>query len=130
MATFSIRLVERLRASGINNLAVYAESFPSPKATTPNIVAVISAGELPLGNNRKPWSDTKRFLVSGSASGAMDKAQAILNYFIPAGTDPKTGFVQNEYACYRVLLEKRPTLFSNVGNIFFVEFILKFLIAD
>lgn len=130
MASFTIRLVERIRGAGISDISVYAESFPAPKALTPNIVAVLSSGELLVSQGRKPWFETKRILVAGSTSGAMAKAQALLSFFIPDGRDPKTGFIQNEYACYTVLLEARPHLLSNVGNVFIVEFQLKFMISD
>ncbi|MFH0814309.1 MAG: hypothetical protein V2A69_15950 [Pseudomonadota bacterium] len=129
MASFTVRLVERLRASGISDITVYAESFPAPKAKPPHIVGIISSGETTAGNNRYPIWESKRFMVTGSSSLAMTKAQAVLDYFMPAGQDPSLSFVQNEYACYTVRLEKKPTFVSNTGNIFIVEFILRFLIA-
>jgi hypothetical protein len=130
MATFTIRLVERLRTK-FTTIPVFAEAFPAPKTTGEQKICVISSGESPSRNEQRTTNyHSKRIVVSGTAKTAMDKAEEVWRYFVPVGDDPETGFVASEYKVLTIATEKRPSLIANVGNSFIAEFQLRFFVAE
>lgn len=128
MATFTESLVAYLRTLGIANVEFYAESSPAPKELLPHIVVISSQSENGGDLNRIQRTETKRFLVSGEAAACIAKAQEILNKLVPE-TDEVAGFFAEDYAVYTTFFEKRPSLAASSGNIFFADFIVRFLIA-
>ena len=130
MASFTIRLVERLRLK-FAALSIYAESFPAPKDTGVQIVAVISSGDTPSTQNQRTLNyQSKRIVVTGTAKTAIEKATEIWRYLVPEGEDPETGFQASEYAILNVQTEQRPVLLVNTGKSFIAEFRLRFFVAE
>lgn len=133
--SFSEALKARLIASPIEDIEVYAEAYPAPKVTTTNIVCVISSGLTEDTTNRSRETYRKRILVTGSATGCMEKAKEIYYFFIPRNAvSPSwaidTSFLANIYAVYKVFGEQREVLLRNSRNIFVAEIILRFMTAS
>jgi hypothetical protein len=133
MASFAENLRTYLINAGFGS-NIYAESFPAPTSITPQIVGIISAGEIINSGNPELISFTKRIIVTGSSTTAFQKAEEILEYLWPRTQKPtwlqETGFILPNYNVKKVFCEKMPSLVKNVGNIFYADFVVRFLTAQ
>lgn len=128
---FERRLAEKINTDApVSGLTAYAGSFPAPKATSPQVVGVISAGGAGSSHGRTQFELNCRFVVSGSALSSMSSAWNLYRYFFPPEHNGSKSFNANEYYVYAVLSEQgEPQPTGNNGNIFFASFVLKFLVA-
>ena len=120
--------------SGIAGIESYLESMPAPKATTPNYVALVPSIETPSPQKRDVATYTVRILVSGSATGAINKAWEVFDFFIPIRTaNPafgyETRFTAGNYFVMAAFWERQPHLLRNTNNIFIAQIVLRFLAA-
>lgn len=132
MATFNEDLLQHLRNSGITNISAYLESFPAPTSTSQNIVGIVSVGE--VVNTPELITYTKRFIVTGTSTTSYTKAHEIVNLYFPRSIKPtklqETALILSNSTIKKVFVEKMPSLVKNVGNIFYADFILRFIVAD
>ncbi len=128
---FVRRLAEYINASSdIDDITAYAESFPATKLVSPHTVGVITAGGTRSSQGRSQSNLDVRFMVSGTAETAIDKAEEIYRFFYPPEVDSQKPFKANEYSVAEVLAENgEPRIAKNIGNIFYASFVLRFLVA-
>jgi trehalose utilization protein len=131
MNTFSEELREYLLE--LEYTEVYIESFPAPANTELNIIGIISAGEIFNSGNPELLSFIKRFVVSGSSTSAYRKAHDLFETFYPSQKKPiwlnQSSFEIPSFIVKKVFPEKAPSITKNIGNIFLVDFVLRFLVA-
>jgi len=128
---FAKRIAEYLNTIPlpVSNITAYAESSPAPKTTSPQIVVVTATGGV-SPKVRTQFRFMTRFVVSGTTTTAMAKAEELFRYFFPKGYDGRRAFTANEYLINDTLAEDgEPRLVSNNGNIFYASYSLIFLAA-
>lgn len=127
------RIAEYLNAltgeDAIDDCSFYAEGFPAPKDITPHVVGVVSAGMSPSQQGRTLFTVRLRFIVSGSRTTAIEKAEEIYRYLHPAGIDGNRSFAAGEYAVFETIDQGEPVLSGNSGNVFRATFTIEFIVA-
>lgn len=128
MANFNISLTNFLKEN-FPDFHFFSESAPEVRDNINTIVLVASGSENTDSSNLRR-SETKRFLVSGKAGECLQKSEQIFDFLVSKSDNVGKVFSFDDFIVFTTIAEQRPKLANNVGNIFFAEFSIRFLIAE